>query len=188
MQFRRGVLTLILIAALFSSSVNALGAPSPAASDWNKIVAAAKKEGKLVVIGPSGADVKDAFTIGFKKKYPEIEVDFSGMSGASVAPKLLAELSANQHFTDIVVAGATTTLLSLLPAKALVPLQPYLATPENRDTSKWKNGKLRFSDSAGKYNLFFGSRVQVAFVYNTELTPPATMKAKIKYWKDLLNP
>ena len=190
MQLRLGGVTLILIAALFSSSVSALGAAAPAASDsdWNKTVSAAKKEGKVVIIGPVGADVKDAHTIGFQKKYPEIEVDFLGMSGSAVAPKLLAELKANQHLTDIVVAGTTTVLMSLLPANALVPLQPYLATPETRDTSKWKDGKLRFSDSTGKYNLFYGSRVQVAFIYNTELTPPAIMKAKIKSWKDLLNP
>ncbi len=190
MQHRLRVLTIILIAALASSPVRALGAPGPAASDadWNKTVAAAKKEGKLVIMGPVGADVKDAYTIGFQKKYPDIKVDFSGMSGSEVAPKLLAELKANQNLTDIVVAGTTTVLLSLVPANAVVPLQPYLATPENRDTSKWKNGKLHFSDAAGKNNLYFGSRVQVAFVYNTKLTPPAAMKAKIKDWKDLLNP
>ncbi len=178
-----------IIAALNFSTL-AAAAPAPAASDtdWSKTVAAAKKEGKVVIIGPTGADVRDAHTIGFQKKYPDIQVDFSGMSGSQVAPKLLAELKANQFLTDIVVAGTTTALLSLVPAKAVVPLQPYLATPETRDTSKWKDGKLHFSDSTGKYNMFFGSRVQIAFIYNTELTPPAIMKAKIKTWKDLLNP
>ena len=132
MQFRLGVLTLILITALSSSSISALGAPAPAASDtdWNKTVAAAKKEGKLVIIGTVGADVKDSHTIGFQKKYPEIKVDFIGMSGSTVAPKLLAALKANQYLTDIVVAGTTTVLMSLLPSNALVPLQPYLATLE----------------------------------------------------------
>ncbi len=190
MQHKLGILTIILIAALFGLSLSALGAPAPAASDadWAKTVAAAKKEGKLVIIGPPGPNVRDAFTIGFQKKYPEIQVEFNGMRGAEVAPKLLAELKAGLYLTDIAVAGATTVLLGLVPANAVVPLQPYLATPENRDTSKWKNGKLLFSDAAGKYNLIFGSRVQVAFVYNGELTPPETMKAKIKVWKDLLNP
>ncbi len=188
MQLGRGVLKLILIVVLFSLSVNAFGAPAPSGTDWNKTIAAAKKEGKVVLIGPPGPDIRDAHTIGFQKKYPEINVEFSGMRGAEVAPKLLAELKANQYLTDIVVAGATTALLSLVPANAVVPLQPYLATPENRDTSKWKNGKLNFTDAAGIYNLYFGSRVQIAFVYNNELTPPATMKAKIKSWKDLLNP
>ncbi len=188
-QYRLSVLTIILIVTLFGSSICALGAPAPASdTDWNKIVAAAKKEGKVVIMGPVGPDVRDAFTVGFQKKYPEIEVDFSGMSGATQTPKLLAELKANQYLTDIVIQGATNILLDLVPANAVVPLQPYLATPENRDTSKWKDGKLHFSDYAGKYNLIFGTRVQVAFIYNNELTPPAAMQAKIKTWKDLLNP
>ncbi len=187
MQHKFRVLTVIL-AVLFSSSVGAVGAPAASDTEWNKTVAAAKKEGKVVIMGPPGSDVRDAYTLGFQKKYPEIQVDFTSMSGAEVAPKLLAELKANQYLTDIVVAGTTTALLSLVPAKAVVPLQPYLVTPETRDTSKWENGKLQFSDSAGKYNLCYGARVQVAFAYNTEVTPPATMKVKIRTWKDLLNP
>ena len=182
------VLAAIIAALNFSALAIAAAAPAASDSDWNKTVSAAKKEGKLVIMGPPGPDIRDAHTTGFKKKYPEIEVDFSGMSGPAQTPKLLAELKANQYLTDIVVQGSTNVLLDLVPAKAVVPLQPYLATPETRDTSKWKGGKLHFSDSTGKYNLFFGSRVQIAFVYNTELTPPAIMKAKIRSWKDLLNP
>ena len=182
------VLAAIIAALNFSAPAIAASAPAASETDWNKTVAAAKKEGKVVIIGPSGSDVKDAYTIGFQKRYPEIEVDFSGMSGAAQAPKLLAELKANQYLTDIVVNGTGPILLDFLPANAVAPLQPYLVIPETRDTSKWKDGKLHFSDSAGKYNLYYGSRVQVAFVYNTELMPPATMKAKIKSWKDLLNP
>ncbi len=190
MQHRPGVLALIMIVALFSSSVNAPGAPAPAASDtdWNKTVAAAKKEGKLVIMGPPGADVRDAYTLGFQKKYPEIQVDFSGMRGPAQTLKLLAELKANQYLTDITVQGTPNVLLDLVPVAAVVPLQPYLTTPETRDTSKWKDGKLHFSDTAGKYNLYYASRVQIAFIYNTELTPAAVMNTKIKAWKDLLNP
>lgn len=190
MQVRLGLSAVALFAALVTASAVAFGAAAPAAgdADWNKTVAAAKKEKKIVIVGPVGSDVRDAYTIGFQKKYPEIEVDFSGMRGAEVAPKVLAELKAQQYLTDIAVAGTTTALLSLVPANAIVPLQPYLMGPETRDVSKWKDKKLRFSDETGKYNLFFGARVQVAFVYNTELTPPATMQSKIKTWQDLLNP
>lgn len=190
MQARLGLFAIVLFAALVTASGGAFSAAAPGASDaeWNKTVAAAKKEAKVVIVGPLGSDVRDAYTIGFQKKYPEIEVDFSGMRGAEVAPKLLAELKAKQYLTDIAVAGTTTALVSLVPANAVVPLQPYLIGPETRDLSKWKDKKLHFSDETAKYNLYFGSRVQVAFVYNTEITPPATMQTKIKTWQDLLNP
>jgi iron(III) transport system substrate-binding protein len=179
------LLTVIVLSKTSAFAAAALTSTDPA---WNSVVAAAKKEGKVVIVGPSGSDVRDAYTVGFQKKYPEIEVDFSGMRGAEVAPKLLAELNAKQYLTDIAVAGTTTALVSLVPANAVVPLQPYLVGPDAKDVSKWRDRKYHFSDSTEKFNLYFGSRVQVAFIYNTELTPPATMKTKIKTWQDLLNP
>ena len=106
------------------------------------------------------------------------------MQGAQVAPKLIAELKAQQYRTDLVVAGTTTALEGLAPVNAIVPMQPFLVGPESRDLSKWKAGKLHFSDDAEKYNLVYGNRVQVAFVYNRDSLAPG----KIKSWKDLLNP
>jgi iron(III) transport system substrate-binding protein len=187
MRIRLELLAIGLFAALVGAHDGAFGAAAGDA-DWSKTVAAAKKEGKVVIIGPSGSDVRDAYTIGFQKKYPEIEVDFSGMRGAEVAPRLIAELNAKRYTTDIAVAGTTTALLSLVPANAVVPLQPYLVGPEARDVSNWRDRKHHFSDSTEKFNLYYGARVQIAFVYNTEVNPPATMKSKIKSWQDLLNP
>ena len=109
------VLMSIMLGLLASSA--ALAAES--SPSWEKILAAAKKEGKLVVIGPNGTDVRDALTQGFQKKYPEIQVDFNGMSGAMVAPKLLNELAASYYRTDLVVGGTTSAIGYLMPAKAL---------------------------------------------------------------------
>jgi len=183
MQGRNQLIAAVLIALVFVSSAIAYGASvnDPA---WEKIVGAGKKEAKVVVFGPPGADVRDAYTIGFQKKYPEIEVDFNGMQGAQVAPKLLAELKAQQYRTDLVVAGTTTALEGLAPVNAIMPMQPLLVGPESRDLSKWQAGKLHFSDDGEKYNLVYGNRVQVAFVYNRDSLAPG----KIKSWKDLLNP
>jgi iron(III) transport system substrate-binding protein len=172
----------VLIVLVCVSSAVAYGA-SLNDPTWEKIVGAGKKEGKVVVFGPPGNDVRDAYTIGFQKKYPEIEVDFNSMQGAQVAPKLMAELKAQQYRTDLVIAGTTTALEGLAPVNAIVPMQPFLG-PETRDLSKWKAGKLHFSDDAEKYNLVYGNRVQVAFVYNRESLAPG----KIKSWRDLLNP
>src|SRR6266545_2500723 len=159
-------------------------ASAPGAVEWDKTVAAAKKEGHVVIMGPAGADVRDAFTQGFQKKYPGIQLDFNGMAGAQVAPKLLNELSAGVYRTDLVIAGTITAIESLIPANAIVPIQPYLVGPESQDLSKWKGGKFDFSDNTERYNLVYGNRLQVAFVYNRDMVPPG----KIKSWKDFLNP
>jgi ABC-type Fe3+ transport system substrate-binding protein len=180
----RFTLTATIVATVVCFAAIAVAASAPQTSQWDNTVSAAKGEGKVAIIGPAGTDVRDAFTEGFQKKYPGIQVDFNGMAGAQVAPKLLNELSAGVYRTDLVIAGTITAIESLIPANAVVPIQPYLVGPESKDLSKWRGNKFDFSDNAEKYNLVFGNRLQVAFVYNRELVP----SGKIKSWKDFLHP
>jgi iron(III) transport system substrate-binding protein len=182
-RFNTLLAALAMISA-FGCADLAVGAAASNTAPWNKTIAAAKQEGKIVIMGPAGTDVRDAFTQGFQKKYPEIQVDFNGMAGAQVAPKLLNELSASVYRTDLVIAGTITAIESLIPANAIVPVQPFLVGPESQDLTKWRGGKFDFSDNAEKFNLVFGNRLQVAFVYNRDLVP----SGKIKSWKDFLNP
>jgi iron(III) transport system substrate-binding protein len=72
----------------------------------------------------------------------------------------------------------------LLPAKALVPIKPFLVGPNVLDTSKWKGEKLLFSDDAGTYNLVFTAYVSAPFTYN----PNLLAAGEITSWKDLLKP
>ncbi len=151
---------------------------------WEQILAAAKKEGRVSVIGPQGSEVRDALTLPFQKKYPEIKVDFQGMDAAKMAPKLLPELAAGRNSTDVVIAGTTTMLVSLLPANALAPVKPLLSGPNTKDQSKWRGGKLTFSDVAQSYNLIFSNYVKSPFVINTK----QISRDDIKSWRDLLDP
>lgn len=155
-----------------------------ATAEWIGIVEAAKRERTVVVIGPQGSDARDAFTVGFQRKYPEIQVDFAGVAGNQIAPKLLTELAAGQHLNDIIVTGTTTAIEALRPADAIVPLQPYLVGPNVRDPSVWRGGKPDFADEAGQHNLVFGAYVKEGFVYNPDLVSPADFKS----YKDLLDP
>jgi iron(III) transport system substrate-binding protein len=183
MKLKLTLASIIGLGGLFFAAVVPAAAASKTSS-WEKTVAAAKAEGRVVIMGPAGADVRDAFTEGFQKKYPGIQVDYNGMAGAQVAPKLLNELSAGVYRTDLIIAGTITAIESLIPANAIVPIQPYLAGPETQDLSKWKGGKFDFSDNSEKFNLVFGNRLQVAFVYNRDMVA----SGKIKSWKDFLNP
>ena len=67
MQRRDRFIAAVLIVLVFVSSAIAYGASvnDPA---WEKIVAAGKKEAKVVVFGPPGADVRDAYTTRISKK------------------------------------------------------------------------------------------------------------------------
>ncbi|MGH7812242.1 MAG: hypothetical protein ACREP5_18380, partial [Candidatus Binatia bacterium] len=88
---------------------------------WEQIVGAAKKEGVVSVIGPQGSETRDALTLAFQKKYPDIRVELQSMAGSQIGPKLFAGLAAGRNSTDLLITGTTTALEALLPGKALAP-------------------------------------------------------------------
>src|SRR5690348_9834061 len=66
------------------------GAAKPASSGaWAEVVAAAKKEGKISLIGPQGSEMRDALTQAFQKAYPGVEVDLQSLPGDQIGPKVL---------------------------------------------------------------------------------------------------
>jgi hypothetical protein len=59
---------------------------------WEQIVDAAKREGKIAIIGPTGSDRRDSLVQPFQQKYGIATEYFPGQ-GSSIAPRLSAERS-----------------------------------------------------------------------------------------------
>jgi iron(III) transport system substrate-binding protein len=173
-----------LLLAIAVVALAPAAAIAQSSQSWEQIVAAAKKEGVVSVIGPQGNETRDALTLAFQKRYPEIRVELQSMAGAQIGPKLLNELAAGRNSSDVLITGTTTALEALLPAKALVPVKPWLTGPNTRDPSQWRGGKLTFSDEAQSYNLIFSAYVKAPFIYNSQMVSGADFKS----WKDLLEP
>ena len=53
-------------------------------AEWSEVVEAAKREGTVVIVGPQGNETREALTLGFQKKYPEIKVEHSSAAGAQL--------------------------------------------------------------------------------------------------------
>lgn len=173
-----------LLVAIAVGSLAPAVAKAQSSQSWEQILAAAKKEGVVSIIGPQGSETRDALTQAFQKKYPDIRVELQSMAGNQIGPKLLNELAAGRNSTDLLITGTTTALEALLPAKALVAIKPWLSGPNTQDPSKWRGGKLTFSDEAQSYNLVFSAYVKAPFIYNSQLVSGADFKS----WKDLLEP
>lgn len=153
-------------------------------AEWQKSLIEAKKEGKVIVYGPPGGDIRKALTDGFQKAYPGIEVEYFGASGAMVAPKVKAEKRAGLETIDVHIGGTQSIVSELMQFAA--PVQPQLILPEVKDTKYWKDGKLDFSDNARKFNLVFAVYGKVAIVYNPTLLDTQRAQA-LSYW-DLTKP
>ena len=166
-----------------SAAAKPAGAPATSA-EWDQIVAAAKREGAVSVIGPQGSASQDALSAGFNRMYPEIRVDYNGLAGAQTGPKVLNELAANHNTTDLIVTGTGTAIVSLIPANAVDPIPPLLIGPNERDQSVWLGNKLTFADSQQQFNLVFSGYVKAPFVYNPDMVNPDEFTS----YRDLLDP
>ena len=128
-------------------------------------MAAAKREGKVVVAGGPGNIYRDA-ALAFQKAFPDIQIEFTGASGRDFGPKVLAERGGGQYLWDVYLGGATTGLTVLRPEGALDPLRPVLLLPDVLDSSKWLGGfEDPWMDKERRWAFAFEGRLMpVAYV------------------------
>lgn len=158
-----------------ASAKPATSAGSTAA--WDTMLAAAKKEGKVVVNGPPG-DLYRQTAMAFQKAYPDIQVEFTGADGPVFSPKILAERNAGQYLWDVYLGGATTALSAFKPAGILDPLKPALLLPDVLDNSKWAGGLDNFwMDKEGQYIFGFEAGLQHSVFVNRDLVPESQLSS-----------
>lgn len=161
--------------------------PKPAAakaepSEWDRVLTAARQEGKVAIIGPGGDQVRDAVVKPFEDKYG-ITVEFLGGSGRELSPRVLSERAAGQYNWDILMHGTTTGLDTMVPAKALDPIEPSLILPEVKDLKNWRGGEIEYL--APNREIL----VMTPFQRGTLFVNPSLVKPEdIKSYKDLLDP
>jgi iron(III) transport system substrate-binding protein len=150
-------------------------------SDWDRTVAAAKKEGTVAVITDVTAAIRDALTISFQEKYG-ITVELFGALGREVPPRIAAERKAGRYLWDVFVHGTTTGLESMIPMGAFDPLEPALIVPDVKDPKSWRGG-MEFLDP-NKMLLTMTPFQRGTIFYNPKLVNPKEFKSH----KDLLDP
>jgi iron(III) transport system substrate-binding protein len=149
---------------------------------WDDIVAGAGKEGSVTVISVGAESIRTDLTEGFKKRYPQINVDFALMPPSEPTPKLMTEFSAKKVSTDVTLVGVNG-YLPLMDAGALDDVHSYLVGPD-LDESKELNGKWHFADNAGQYMLVFSAYVKLAWAYTADKVDGSQFKT----WKDMVDP
>jgi iron(III) transport system substrate-binding protein len=143
-----------LIAICACAVLLAGSAAHPAAADetWDAVLAAARREGAVVVSGPPGALQRGAITKGWAKAYPDIRLDYSGGRGSAVISKIVRERTAGLYHWDIILASTNSVVANLIPAHALAPLREALIKPDIADDKTWIAGfEIGFMDKEKKY-------------------------------------
>ena len=77
-------------------------------AEWEKIVEAARREGKLFLYLYHGDGELEAVANEFQKKYPEIAVTKVTGWGNQLGPRIMAERRAGKYLADVYIGGPTT--------------------------------------------------------------------------------
>ncbi|HLY66257.1 MAG TPA: extracellular solute-binding protein [Chloroflexota bacterium] len=110
-------------------------------AEWDAVVAAGKREGKVSLIGPPGDTIRASLVDPFEKQYG-ITVDYNALPGNQVATKVGTERAAGQYNWDVLIAGSAGTLEDLIPIKAVDPIDSVLILPDVKDPKNWRGGAL----------------------------------------------
>ena len=176
--------SLVIVFGMLSLvAVSGMGFAASAWQDeWERVLRAAKSEGKLSLIGPLGGDRRDALSQAFQSKYG-ITVEYHPDAGAGIFPRLNAERKAGLYLWDVLISGTSTALEALIPNKFLDPLEPVLILPEVKEPKYWRGGAIEFLDP-GHQTLVMTLFHRGTLYVNSSLVSPKEFTSH----KDLLDP
>ncbi len=150
--------------------------------EWDKVVEAGKKEGKVVVSVPASPEVRKGLEDGLQKRFG-IEVETVAARGASVVRKIVEESRAGIHYFDLHIGGSESIVTGFLPEGILEPIEPWLILPEVKDPKNWWGGHI-WVDNAKRYIYASQAYQTVTLWYNSDL-----MKGEeIRSFDDFLHP
>ncbi len=170
----------IVFGALLISTPGLAG-EARTASEWDKVVEAANKEGKIVAGIPASAELRKNLTEAFSARYPGIEIELTSGRGPTNASKIAAEHAAGVRYYDVLLSG-TLTPLSLLNAGILEAIEPLFILPDVKDPKRWYGGHV-WADTGKRFLYSFQAYQSENFWHNTQ-----AMKAEeFRAYDDLLN-
>ena len=117
--------------------------------EWDRLVEAAKKEGKVVVSLPASNELRAAIERLFENRYG-IDVEPIVGRAATVVRKMIDEAKAGVRYTDLHMGGSESVVTGMLPEGIVDPLEPYMMLPEVKDPKQWWGGHI-WVDNAKKF-------------------------------------
>ncbi|MGE5305610.1 MAG: ABC transporter substrate-binding protein [Alphaproteobacteria bacterium] len=178
----RNLWRILFVTVLFCSQGAGAQTGQAKPGDWDKVVAAAKKEGKVVASIPPSAELRKAMEIAFTRRYG-IEVEFVPARGSAIIQRIVSESKAGVHYFDAHIGGTESAILGLLAENVLAPVEPYFVLPEVKDPKQWWGGHM-WVDNAKRFIYPFVAYQTVSLWCNPNEYKPAEFQS----FDDLLKP
>ncbi len=172
-----------IFAALLAVLLPALLGAADWQTEWEKTLAAARKEGTLVVGIPASAELRKAIDSRFQEKF-RIPLELFPSRGPENVTRIINEYNAGIRYFDVFVAGGATPL-TMASSGAADELLLYMILPEVKDPKSWWGGHIWEDNvSTKRYIYAFQCYTSETFWYNTGQVQPN----EIHSYDDLLNP
>ena len=127
-----------------------LAAPADQGADpmarWNQTLAAAKQEGKVVVVTHTNLYFRDQIQK-FSEKYPDIQVEHVAIRPSEFTPKVVTEQQNGIYGYDLWISPTSNMVETVVPAGGFQDFSPFLILPEVADPKNWRGGKLIWATS-----------------------------------------
>ncbi|HEY4134672.1 MAG TPA: extracellular solute-binding protein [Alphaproteobacteria bacterium] len=151
-----------------------------AGPEWEKVLQAARQEGKVVVGGRAdlGKPMSDAF-----KRDTGLTLDFLGGESRDISGRFIREVRSGNVIMDFMLGGAGNGI-DLAKQGFLVPLKAQLMLPGVTDPKNWAGGRLKWVDKTENYMAIGGEYIFGWPVFNSSVIKPGEITA----WTDLLKP
>ena len=151
-------------------------------SEWERIVEAAKKEGKVVASIPPSPELRKTMELAFTRRYG-IATEFVPARGGAIIQRMVSEAKAGKQYFDLHIGGTESVVTGLLPENILEPVEPFLLLPDVKDPKQWW-GEHIYIDNAKRLVYNFVAYQTVSLWSN----PNEYKQTEFKSFDDLLNP
>ena len=171
-----------VVCLLAKSSVSY--AQQPWQAEWDRTVAMAKKEGKVVVGLPPSAELRRELEPAFKARFG-LEMEIFSATGPQIANRIVTEGKAGVRYFDSFIFGSCTGV-PLIKSGIFDQIEPYMIIPEVKEPKQWWSGHV-FMDNVSGTKLFYSfisTKSTEGYWYNTSLSKPEEFRSL----DDLLNP
>ncbi len=179
-----GIVVLALVAASPCGRSHARAAESKPSwlVEWERVLEAARKEGKIVAGIPASAELRKKIEQVFKSRFPGIELELLPSRGSVNVNRIISEQKADIRYFDLLISG-TSTPFALLNPVLVEPFEPLMILPEVKDPKRWYGGHI-WLDSTKRFIYSFQAYQSENLWHNESMMKPD----EIRSYDDLLHP
>jgi ABC-type glycerol-3-phosphate transport system substrate-binding protein len=146
--------------------------------EWDRTVAAAEKEGSIILNTPPGNTLRDFLNAEWPKAFPKIKLEVNSIDEGGWIQRVRVERGAGKFLWDVSLSGSVTAF-TMKNSGFAVPIVPELVLPDVKDPKTWGGWNRVLFDEESKYVLATQNFLKMPF-FNARLLSPEKVKAEGK--------